>query len=606
MNPRLPIWLSLLLSTTLFAQSPGSLSRLDLDPNLGPFYHGVASGDPLPDAVIIWTRVTTQDASVTVSWKMAADTLFNNVVNSGSAATDASRDYTVKVDVNGLQPGTYYYYQFELDGRKSLIGRTKTAPAGDNGHIRFALVSCADFESGYFNAYEHITFRNDIDAVLHVGDYIYEYGVGGLPGSVAGRVTDPANEIITLDDYRVRYSHYHLDPQLRGLHQQYPFITVWDDHETANNSWYGGAENHSPSTEGDWFVRKNNAKKAYFEWLPVRESPVDSFRAYRKFSYGNLADIIVLDTRLEGRDIQDGTNNQDTNRTLLGHEQFNWLTSQLDDTASQWKILAQQVMMARLAVGNIALNEDQWDGYPQERLKLFNHILSNNIENFVVLTGDIHTSWANELKLSGLDSAGVEFVTTSITTANADVVSISFNPAGIIPAVRWANLDRHGYTIIDITKNAVQADWYFVNTLAQVDTSVSRAASWYVNDSARTLIESQAAAPGLTGQAPLAPFTVDNSTSEIVNHEAEIILIGAYPNPFLDKLLLQFYSKKAEPVKLQIIDMNGSVRFEKIFSTTSRGVNYAQVSGDDLPAGNYLLELKNETASFVKPIVKVH
>lgn len=602
---RLALFPLFFLVTALFAQTPNSLSRLDLDPNLAPFYHGVASGDPLSNAVIIWTRVTTEDPTVTVSWKMAADTLFNNVVNSGSATTDGSRDYTVKADVNGLQPGTYYYYQFELDGRKSLIGRTKTAPSGDNDHIRFALVSCADFESGYFNAYEHITFRNDIDAVLHVGDYIYEYAVGGLPGSVPGRQTDPANEVIALDDYRARYSHYHLDPQLRGFHQQYPFITVWDDHETANNSWYGGAENHSPATEGDWFVRKDNGRKAYFEWLPVRESPLDSFRTYRKINYGNLADLIVLDTRLEGREIQDGTNNQDTNRTILGHDQFNWLIGNLDDSTAQWKILAQQVMMAPLGLGGILFNDDQWNGYPQERLKLFNHILNNNIQNFVVLTGDIHTSWANELKLSGMNSAGVEFVTTSVTTANAGIVGISFNPAGIIPFVKWANLDRHGYTIIDITKDRAQADWYFVNTLTEIDTGVSLAASWYANDGERTLNESQGAAPGLTGQSPLAPLTVDNPVG-VEYPNPDLVIIGTYPNPFWNKFAVQFYLKKPETVNLKIADAAGKVIIERNLGKGSEGVNYTEVTAPELPPGNYLLIINSGTAAFQRTLIKAN
>ncbi len=600
---------SILLLTCLlintFAQPPAnSLKRLNLDPKLAPFYHGVASGDPLADAVIIWTRVTVENTSATVSWKMAADTLFNNVINSGTASTDDTKDFTIKIDVTGLQPATYYYYQFEYEGRKSLIGRTKTAPAGNNDHIRFAVVSCSNFENGYFNAYEHITYRNDIDAVLHLGDYIYEYAVGGLPGSLSGRESEPPNEIVTLDDYRVRYSHYRLDPQLRGVHQQYPFITTWDDHETANNSWVGGAENHTPGTEGDWLVRKANGKQAYFEWLPVRYSPVDSFRLYRKFNYGNLADLLVLDTRLEGRDEQDGTANQDSNRTILGHDQYNWLVGKLNDTTSQWKVVAQQVMMAPLGFGSLTFNEDQWDGYPQERLKLFNNILSNNIRNFVVLTGDIHTSWANELKLSGLNSAGVEYVVTSVTTANADVVGIPINPAFLFPHVKWANLTAHGYLVIDITKDRAQSDWYFVNTIDQIDTSASVESSWYVNDGQRTLNEAQNAAPGLIAQAALAPFTVDNSSVGI-EYDPQIVLVGAYPNPFAEKLLVQFYLKKQAAVNLKLVGMKGMVVMEQDLGVKSSGVNYSEIRTQFLAAGNYLLILDDGISAFAKSVVKV-
>lgn len=581
------------------------MQRLDFEPHLAPFYHGVASGDPLPDAVIIWTRVTTEEPSVTVSWMMATDTLFTNVVQSGTASTTATKDYTVKVDVGGLQPATYYYYQFELDGRKSLIGRTKTAPAGDNTHVRFALVSCANFENGYFNAYEHIAFRNDIDAVLHVGDYIYEYAVGGLPGSMAERPSEPSNEIITLQDYRVRYSHYHLDAQLRAVHQQYPFITVWDDHETANNSWFGGAENHTSSTEGDWFVRKNNGKQAYFEWLPVRESAVDSFRAYRKFNYGNLADILVLDTRLEGREEQGGVNNQDTNRTLLGHEQFQWLIANLDDTIAQWKMLAQQVMMAPLMIGSIGLNDDQWDGYPQERLKLFNHVLNNNIENFVVLTGDIHTSWANELKIPGLNNAGVEFVTTSITTTNAEIVGIPFNPASIFPHVKWADIIEHGYVIVDITTDRVQADWVFMNTVTAVDTSATVAASWYVNDKERTLNESQSSAPGLTNQAPLAPWTVHNPTG-IEKDEQDVVIVGSYPNPFMEQIIIQYYLKNPSAVQVKIVDISGKIVLMQNLGIKQSGINYSQIAASALSPGNYTLILDNGSSIYHKKILKAN
>ncbi|GIV34785.1 MAG: alkaline phosphatase D [Chitinophagales bacterium] len=603
---RLPQFLLLLFfCNTLFGQvPPHSLQRLSLDPQLAPFYHGVASGDPLPDAVIIWTRVTVEDVSATVSWKVSQDTLFTTLVANGTATTDASRDYTVKVDVTGLQPATYYYYQFEHNGRKSLIGRTKTAPAGNNTHIRFAVVSCSDYESGYFNAYEHIMYRNDIDAVLHLGDYIYEYATDGLTGNIPGRVTDPPHEIITLDDYRARYSHYRLDPQLRGLHQQYPFITTWDDHETANNSWVGGAENHDPNTEGDWFVRKANGKQAYFEWLPVRESTVDPLRIYRKLNYGKLADLLVLDTRLEGRDQQSTTTNQDPNRTILGQDQYNWLTANLSDTTTVWKIVAQQVMMAPLTLGTVVLNQDQWDGYPQERLKLFNYILNNNIQNFVVLTGDIHTSWANELKISGLNSVGAEFVTTSVTTSNAGIIGIPFNPASIFPHVKWADLNNHGYIIVDITPGRTQSDWYFMQTIAQRDTSATLAASWFIPSGSRTLNEASAPAPGLTGQAPLAPFTVDNSTVGLADLNPEMILLGTYPNPFTDKLLVQFYLRETGSLHLKLLDISGRLVYEQTTALKQPGVNYAQIPASFLAPGYYVLETTAGSTTLTRTVFR--
>ena len=602
-------------STMLLGQGdPSALSRLDFDPNLGPFYHGVASGDPLPDAVIIWTRVTTEESGdVTVSWKMATDPMLNNIVKSGNATASASRDHTIKVDVTGLQPATYYYYQFEGNGRKSLVGRTKTAPTGDANHLRFAVVSCADYENGYFNAYEHIAYRNDIDAVIHLGDYIYEYAVRGLTGSgdtIPGRHNVPDKEIITLDDYRLRHSHYRLDNQLRMVHQQYPFITTWDDHETANNSWYGGADNHNPNTEGDWFVRKANGKQAYFEWLPVRESTVDPFRVYRKIRYSNLADLIILDTRLEGRDKQDGVNNLDTTRTILGHEQYNWLVSNLHDTITQWKIIAQQIMMVDVAeTFPLTFFEDFWDGYPAERFKLHKEILDNDIKNFVVLTGDIHTSWANELKLTGLSSVGVEFVTPSITTANADVLTSlgTINLALLLPDVKYSNIVEHGYMVVDIDKDRVQTDWVFVNTIKQLDTSSYVATSWLVYDQQRTLTQASSAAAGLANQASLAPLTVNNPPVGLENNnQASIVVLGSYPNPFWDKFIVQYYLEDHKPVRLQILDNNGRIMLSRNISNNNTGVNYAEIEAPGLPQGNYFLIIDDGSLAYQRSIIKVN
>ena len=604
----------LLLISTLYAiatlaqSNPNSLQRLSVDSTLAPFYHGVASGDPLSDAVIIWTRITTQNlGNLTVTWKMATDTLFSDVVQSGAAMTNDNRDHTVKVDVSGLLPATYYYYQFEYDGRKSLIGRTKTAPVGDWDHLRFAVVSCADYENGYFNAYEHIAFRNDIDAVLHLGDYIYEYEVGGLATTVAGRQNEPPNEIITLSDYRIRYSHYRLDNQLRLVHQQYPMITTWDDHETANNSWFGGAENHTPGTEGDWFVRKNNGRQAYFEWLPVRESAIDSFRIYRKFSYSDLADIIVLDTRLEGREEQGGTTNQDPNRTILGPDQYNWLVGHLNDTSTQWKIVAQQVMMAPLGLGSLlTFNEDQWDGYPKERENLFDEIDNNNIENFVVLTGDIHTSWASDLILSGRSSVGVEFVTTSVTTANADLVNLpsGFDPSFIFPHIQYADLVKHGYLTLDITKDRVQSDWNYVGTIDQIDPSASVGASWFVNDGEQNLNEANNAAPGLINQAALAPLTVNNDVVGIASSN-DVIVVGSYPNPFRDKFIVQYYVSDNQNVALKLVDLSGKTLLTEELNPNSAGVNYTEIDGAQLSAGTYILMLESSGGAYKKTVVRM-
>ena len=243
------------LSVGLFAQNGPSLqvpdTRASVDPQFAPFYHGVASGDPLTDRIIIWTRLSDfVGASTTVDWQMATDTTFTAIVNSGTANADSVNDYCVKVDVTGLLPDTYYYYRFQKDGRKSLIGRTHTLPVGDIDSVRFALMSCQSYEAGFYNAHASVVNRNDIDAVVFVGDYIYEY-----EGFGDNRTTEPPREILNLEDYRIRHSYYKLDTDLRRSMQNYPYICVWDDHEIANDGWVGGAENHTE-------VRKANGATA--------------------------------------------------------------------------------------------------------------------------------------------------------------------------------------------------------------------------------------------------------------------------------------------------------------------------------------------------------
>lgn len=275
-----------------------------IDPELYPFYHGVASGDPLSDRVIIWTRVTPENgSSVSVDWKICTDVNLTQVVNSGTVLTGEQQDFTVKIDVTGLQPGTTYYYGFSTLGRNSLTGRTKTAPS-DANNLKFAVVSCSNFQHGYFSAYKYISERNDLNAVIHLGDYIYEYEAGEFSSDEVNRPHVPENEMVSLDDYRVRHSLYKLDPDLRAVHQQHPFITVWDDHEFANDAFKDGAQNHQPDTEGPWDERKNNAWKSYFEWMPIRENSKSPNSIYRKIQYGNLVDLIMLDTRIEDRDEQ--------------------------------------------------------------------------------------------------------------------------------------------------------------------------------------------------------------------------------------------------------------------------------------------------------------
>ena len=453
-----------------------------------PFYHGVASGDPLADRVIIWTRVTPETtAEVAVKWEIATDQTMQNKVQSGNATTGPDRDFTVKVDVEGLQPATHYYFQFEALGAKSTVGRTKTAPA-ENGpdSLQFAVVSCSNFEAGYFNAFARIAALPDIDAVLHLGDYIYEYEPGRYGDTTLGRFHLPPAEIVALSDYRTRYSQYRLDPDFQLVHQLHPFITIWDDHEIANNSHQTGAENHQPDEEGDYQVRKAAARQAYYEWLPVRDSDQ---KLYRTISYGAMADLIMLDERLAGRSLQaDSITQADyaaPDRSMLGKEQLDWFETQLKNSTARWKIIGNQVIFSDLDMSasrpNSPRNLDAWDGYPAEKQYIKEVIANNDIQNVVFVTGDTHMSWAYEVctsieayKADPGASVAVEFGTTSITSSNLDervdaetvrAAEQSLQQAN--PHLKFTNMSDHGYLLLKLREGAATAEWRYVETISE-------------------------------------------------------------------------------------------------------------------------------------------
>lgn len=497
---------------SVFAQQ----TRSSLDPSLRPFYHGVASGDPLADQVIIWTRVTPDSGStnaIEVFWQIATDTNFNNIVNYGKLTATEQNDFCVKQDVCGLNPSTFYYYMFNALGRNSVMGRTKTAPAAlsNNDSVRFAVVSCADYENGFFNAYESISNKNNVDAVVHLGDYIYEYEPGGISVSnPGGRLTEPDHEIVSMQDYRIRHSHYKLDNQLRRLHQLFPFITVWDDHETCNNSWRDGADNHQPATEGSYTTRKGVATNTYFDWMPLRKpDPNDPIRIFRTLRYGKLLDLVMLDTRLYDRDEPSLSATNDSSHKLMGPVEMNWFLQQLSDTSTRWKIIGNQVMFAPLQIFGQPFNSDQWDGYNYERQKIQTHLLQNNIKNFVVLTGDIHTSWCNDIpgpnynSNTGAGSVGVEFVGTSVTSLNSPFPIGSGIIKSLNPHMKYINLANHGYYTLDVNKNRVQADYTFVET-DQPTFSNQEVVSYYVNNQESYLKQGSTLlnVPQLTGPIP--------------------------------------------------------------------------------------------------------
>ncbi|MFI8945807.1 alkaline phosphatase D family protein [Streptomyces sp. NPDC053750] len=491
----------------------------------GPaFLHGVASGDPLPDGVLLWTRVTPTPAAIPgsgvgpdteVSWVVATDKAFTDIVAKGSVTATAASDHTVKADVRGLAPATDYWFRFSAGPTDSPAARTRTAPAADASvpGLRFGVVSCANWEAGHFSSYRHLAARGDLDAWLHLGDYIYEYGTGeyGTRGTVV-RPHAPAHEILTLADYRVRHGRYKTDPDLQALHATAPVVAIWDDHEIANDTWSGGAENHTEGAEGAWSARQAAAKQAYFEWMPVR--PAIAGTTYRKLRFGRLADLSLLDLRsFRSQQVALGNGEvDDPDRTLTGRAQLDWLKAQLASSDTTWRLVGNSVMISPFAIGSIpaellkplaellglpkeglALNTDQWDGYTDDRRELLGHLRANAVRNTVFLTGDIHMAWANDVPHNAATyplsaSAATEFVVTSVTSDNLDDIvkvpegTVSAVAAPVIRAanrhVHWVDTDRHGYGVLDVTAERAQMDYYVVSDRTDPDATSKWARSY--------------------------------------------------------------------------------------------------------------------------------
>ncbi|WP_417502204.1 alkaline phosphatase D family protein [Marinobacter sp.] len=517
------------------------------------FTHGVASGDPLADGVVLWTRVVPNkefEKAVSVAWEVATDSGFENLIHSGTAEARNAHDFTVKVDVRGLTSGQTYYYRFRTSDSQSPVGKTLTLPEGSVDSVRLAVVSCANYPAGYFNVYREISKRDDLDAVVHLGDYIYEYSseagsYAAADAAALGR-TFPADndvELITLKDYRRRYDIYRSDADLQALHEKVPFIVVWDDHEVANDAWQNGAENHN-ADEGDYGTRKLEALQAYFEWMPIRPVFEGNDEAiFRTFRFGDLVDLHMLDTRHMGRDeplnyldyfSSDGSLNQaqfiadvgSQSRTLLGAEQLLWLQSSMGYSTAKWQVLGQQILMGRMnlpaellvaiatenfaglpqALGELAqlkgrklagdptltaaelarietaapYNLDAWDGYQYEREVVLGTAKQLN-KNLVVLAGDTHNAWANNLKDFNGDQIGVEFATSSVSSPGleeylqlqADQVAGAEQGIGLLADdLDYLNLNQRGYMMVTFTTDEARADWYFVDTIKARDYAI--------------------------------------------------------------------------------------------------------------------------------------
>jgi len=465
----------------------------------GVFRHGVASGDPLNDRVILWTRVTSGEGSsvtgVDVEWRIATDPATERVVARGGFRATAERDFTVKIDAGGLQPGRTYYYTFEAGGEHSPIGRTKTLPGGDPARLRLALLCCSNYPAGFFNVYRCVANRSELDAVVHVGDYIYEFENGRYgDGTGLLRIPEPRREAVTLSDYRIRYATYRSDPDLQEAHRQHPFIAVWDDHELTNDAWSGGASNHNPEQgEGDWAVRQAAAYRAYLEWMPVREAPGTGIHLYRSFRFGSLIDLLVLDTRgLRDRQAGDPASFTDPKRTMLGAAQEAWLFNELRSSqraGTSWRVLGQQVLFSRVAPsGWPVLSPDLWDGYQAARDRVLDYLVTERVRDVAILSGDLHSAWALDVPRdpwrqyqpsTGEGSLAVELLAPAISSPPLFASPSMRDRAPLLrtflPHLKFLDGDSRGYVLIDITPQRIQADWYFVPTVLEHTDAETRA-----------------------------------------------------------------------------------------------------------------------------------
>lgn len=489
------------------------------------FTHNVASGEPGPDSMLLWTRfVPAGDAGVvTLQAELALDHAFAKVVAGGVVRTGAYRDWTVKLTVDGLKPGTVYWYRFVApDGSKSPVGRTKTLPLGPVSRFGLAVFSCSNLPNGFFNAYGHAAARQDLDLWLHTGDYIYEYGVGSTrEGDWAqGRKEQllPVTEILALADYRLRYASYRADPDLQRLHQMAPMVALWDDHESANDSWEGGAQNHQPDKEGDWNVRRAAAMQVYREWMPVSDEP------WKAYPIGALATLYRTESRLLGRTkpadlgaafkaadpdaalkaFRDGAW-RDPSATMLGSTQESWLAHAFKASPKAWQLVGMGTILGRTVMPRDALDwlrpkvadkkvagyrnniraarqgvpmwMDRWDGYPAARLRLLKAAQAADAD-LVMLSGDSHNAWAYGLVEEGRP-AGVEFAGQAVTSngmegdmgADPKVVAQGFMAAN--PELKWADTSRRGYMMIEVTPKSVTGEWLFLQTIKARSTALA-------------------------------------------------------------------------------------------------------------------------------------
>lgn len=529
-----------LIHAAMFGLGALSLPAISSVLSARGFTHGVASGEPDADSVLLWTRFV-GEGDVRLKVEVARDVGFTRIVSGGDTVAEAQRDHTARLTVRGLEPGRWYFYRFiALDGSMSVTGRTRTLPVGDVSKFGIGLFSCSNLGFGWFNAYAHACERSDLDVIVHVGDYLYEYPLGSYPdlkSLIPGRHIEPEHEIVSLTDYRLRYASYRVDPDLQRLHQFYPMIAQWDDHEFTNDAWADGAENHQSATEGDWSARRAVAERVYREWMPVSDS------RWRDYQIGSLATLFKLETRISGRsappDLENALKGREdiakalvefreetvraSSRTMLGAEQEQWLRRGLRQSTAaktRWQVLAQQVLMGEIVMPQAAMNWvgpdspefirrrlraglaaaraglpynlDSWGGFPAARERLLKDAAAANAD-LIVLAGDTHNAWAQNLSV-GTQKVGVEFATHSVASPGFEYNLPGVDPreiAGAItannPGLVYMDASRRGYTSILLTPESVIGQFHFLKTVRERSTALEETRTLRVGRGTRQL-----------------------------------------------------------------------------------------------------------------------
>ena len=499
--------------------------------NTYSFNHGVASGDPLEDRVILWTRITPQQAGpAEITLEISENENFSKIAYSKKLQTSSLSDYTVKYDFLAKQycdSDEGFFYRFRAGSSISEIGKSKTFSKNTES-VKIGVFSCSNFPAGYFNAYQAAAEKNDLDLWLHLGDYLYEYPMGGYATDNAeklGRTPSPTHEMITLSDYRLRHAQYKLDHGSKALHKHAPLIAVWDDHEFSNDAWKRGAENHSEDgSEGDFYARRSAAIKAYYEWMPIREQQ-NKRKIFREFKIGKLIHLIMLDTRQYARDKQiqpkdylskSGFNQakfyndlNSENRELLGVEQISWIEDSVLKSNAAWTIFGQQVLMAKLKFPDISKmlkteeipdflkpylkflglgipsNLDAWDGYPAARNKLY-QLMQNTKKKFISLAGDTHNSWVSKLENQSGKKVGIELGAPSVTSPgitdvlNLDEKKFVDSIVKINKELQWMEPSNRGYLFLDCMENKIIASFNYIKELNNINSEIGSSQSFII------------------------------------------------------------------------------------------------------------------------------